>query len=120
MIRMIHLLPQGGLCNRLRAIESSIRFARSVNAKLYVHWISCSEELNAKYYDLFEQSPPGVCVIDNCQPSIITRALFSRFNPFRYRDVHYKEMIDYCRNTRSVICVSHSNWAAYYRCGEEI
>jgi hypothetical protein len=50
---MIKLVPLGGLCNRMRAIDSAISLANSVNQKLEVFWVIDSE-MSQNFHDLFK------------------------------------------------------------------
>lgn len=52
---MIYLKPIGGLCNRLRTIDSLITICKLNNQDLTVLWVM-DESLNCSYYDLFESS----------------------------------------------------------------
>lgn len=52
---MITLKPNGGLCNRLRMIDSGIVLSRDIRQPLKVLWM-LTPELNCSYYDLFEDS----------------------------------------------------------------
>ena len=49
----IVLVPLGGLCNRLRAIQSAIALAQDMQAPLRIVWLRDSG-LNARFTDLFE------------------------------------------------------------------
>lgn len=50
---MVIIQPSGGLCNRMRVINSSLELARRKGTSLLVLWY-CSEELNAPFESLFE------------------------------------------------------------------
>lgn len=50
---MIYLVPECGLCNRIRVIDSGISLANEWNVKLVVFW-KLNNDLNASFYDLFE------------------------------------------------------------------
>jgi hypothetical protein len=52
---MIVLKPKGGLCNRLRAIDSGLLLSQKINKPLKVLW-TLSSELNCRYHTLFETS----------------------------------------------------------------
>lgn len=49
---MIIIQPSGGLCNRMRVINSAYVLAKKRNDKLLVLWYTCSE-LNCPYEELF-------------------------------------------------------------------
>ena len=50
---MVIIQPSGGLCNRMRVINSSLELAKRKNSKLLVLWY-CADELNAPFESLFE------------------------------------------------------------------
>lgn len=50
---MVIIQPSGGLCNRMRVINSSLELAKRKNTKLLVLWY-CADELNAPFESLFE------------------------------------------------------------------
>lgn len=50
---MIVIQPSGGLCNRMRVINSAYILAQKKNCKLYVLWKMC-DELNCPFEELFE------------------------------------------------------------------
>ena len=50
---MVIIQPSGGLCNRMRVINSSLELARRKGCKLLVLWY-CADELNAPYESLFQ------------------------------------------------------------------
>lgn len=50
---MVIIQPSGGLCNRMRVINSSLELAKRKNAKLLVLWY-CADELNAPFESLFQ------------------------------------------------------------------
>lgn len=52
---MITLVPEGGLCNRMRAIASTWALSRSYSQQLRVWWYR-SPDLNASFEDLFDAS----------------------------------------------------------------
>lgn len=56
--------PQGGLCNRLRALDSAILLSRAHNAKLKVVW-ECNDELNCDCRRLFTLPPEVELVVSN-------------------------------------------------------
>lgn len=49
----ITLIPTGGLCNRLRAIASTLQTSKSNNCELRVIW-NRYNGMNARFYDLFK------------------------------------------------------------------
>jgi hypothetical protein len=53
----IHLVPDGGLCNRMRAVDSAIALARERNWELTVHWRQHRGILNCRFDRLFEPIP---------------------------------------------------------------
>jgi hypothetical protein len=50
---MIYIVPECGLCNRIRVIDSGISLANEWNVKLVIFW-KLNNDLNASFYDLFE------------------------------------------------------------------
>lgn len=50
---MIHLVPEGGLCNRMRSIASVLLLANQVGQSLTVHWRR-TDDMNCAYHDLFD------------------------------------------------------------------
>ena len=50
---MVIIQPSGGLCNRMRVINSSLELAKRKNAKLIVLWY-VADELNAPFESLFQ------------------------------------------------------------------
>ena len=50
---MIIIQPSGGLCNRMRVINSGWRLARERQEKLLVLW-NCNPELNCPFDALFQ------------------------------------------------------------------
>ncbi len=50
---MVIIQPSGGLCNRMRVINSSLELAKRKGTELLVLWY-CSEELNAPFESLFQ------------------------------------------------------------------
>lgn len=59
---MIVLKPTGGLCNRLRAIDSGVLLSEKINKPLRVLWM-LSPDLNCSYNSLFE-SPKKFTVVN--------------------------------------------------------
>ena len=50
---MVIIQPSGGLCNRMRVINSSLELAKRKGCKLLVLWY-CADELNAPFESLFQ------------------------------------------------------------------
>ena len=50
---MVIIQPSGGLCNRMRVINSSLELAKRKGCKLLVLWY-CADELNAPFENLFQ------------------------------------------------------------------
>ncbi|MCI0498061.1 MAG: hypothetical protein L0Y36_00065 [Planctomycetales bacterium] len=53
---MILLKPTGGLCNRIRTIDSGIVLSRQIGQPLQVLW-TLGPELNCGFHSLFEADP---------------------------------------------------------------
>lgn len=51
---MVIIQPSGGLCNRMRVINSSLELAKRKNTELLVLWY-CADELNAPFEALFQR-----------------------------------------------------------------
>lgn len=56
MKRRLHLIPQGGLANRLRAINSGFGFAADLGIELSITWMA-RPECNCRFNDLFKPIP---------------------------------------------------------------
>lgn len=52
----LYLKPVGGLCNRMRAVDSGVSLAEQVGKRLVVFW-GRDQWLNCRYADLFKPSP---------------------------------------------------------------
>lgn len=59
---MITLIPDAGLCNRMRAIDSAIGLCMKISHPLKIYWIENSL-LNCGFHDLFEPIPSAVAFI---------------------------------------------------------
>ena len=61
---MIHLKPSAGLCNRMRAIDSALALARSLDTRLDIYWVR-DHNLNCPFRRLFEPiKDPRVLLFD--------------------------------------------------------
>lgn len=49
---MIHLLPEFGLCNRMRSIDSAIALAKKLELSLKIYWVK-DKDINCRFSDLF-------------------------------------------------------------------
>ena len=58
----IHLIPTAGLCNRLRAIASSVYIAQKLNLPLRIFW-NRYDGLNANFEDLFLPIPSAIATL---------------------------------------------------------
>ncbi|MDD6797656.1 MAG: hypothetical protein PUE71_05125 [Clostridia bacterium] len=54
---MLYLRPDGGLCNRLRAIASSYQLVKENNDQLFVYW-SVNNALKCRFENLFNLTAP--------------------------------------------------------------
>jgi hypothetical protein len=103
---MIYVIPECGLCNRIRVIDSAISLADDWGVKLVVFW-KLNDDLNASFYDLFEPiytkcGQVKIIEIDNASYDLdILKLHFRGFNYFS-RPV-YINMDDISNNTISVI-----------------
>ena len=50
---MIHLKPKGGLCNRMRAVDSGVALAHDLDVQLDIHWVRAGD-LHCRFDRLFE------------------------------------------------------------------
>ena len=77
---MICLRAEGGLCNRLRAINSALCVARLTKHALRVFW-KTDPEMNCGFASLFEE-PVGFKVKDVGREGLLMHAFFSTRNVF--------------------------------------
>ncbi|WP_157259985.1 hypothetical protein [Chamaesiphon minutus] len=71
---IIYVKPIGGLCNRLRVIDSALTLARQNHSYLHVIW-HLNAELNCRFEDLFEL-PTSIDKIEQPQTSdLLNRAV---------------------------------------------
>jgi len=54
---MLELIPTGGLCNKMRAMDSAISFCAAYDIPLKVYWIRDEKLINCQFQDLFESIP---------------------------------------------------------------
>lgn len=73
---MIIIQPSGGLCNRMRVINSAYILAQKKNCKLVVLWKMC-EELNCPFEELFLL--PEELVVYNFKSNFNLKKLFHQF-----------------------------------------
>lgn len=73
---MIIIQPSGGLCNRMRVINSAWILAQKKNCKLFVLWKMC-DELNCPFEELF--LPPKEFRIINFKSNFNIKKLFYQF-----------------------------------------
>lgn len=59
---MISLVPHGGLCNRMRAMDSAIALSKESNNPLTVYWIK-DGGCNCGFHDLFEPIPASIATV---------------------------------------------------------
>lgn len=59
---MIYLKPIGGLCNRMRSIESVLALCRKFQKDLTVLWVR-DASLNTSFFDLFQEFESEKCTI---------------------------------------------------------
>ncbi|MEQ9443833.1 MAG: hypothetical protein RIG62_32635 [Cyclobacteriaceae bacterium] len=63
---MIILIPNAGLCNRMRAIDSTIALSQEIGAPLRIYWKQ-NDVLNCRFHDLFEPIPEALANIIEVQ-----------------------------------------------------
>lgn len=51
---MLELIPTGGLCNKMRAIDSAVSFCAAYDIPLKVYWIRDEQLINCRFQDLFQ------------------------------------------------------------------
>jgi len=51
---MLELIPTGGLCNKMRAIDSAASFCEAYELPLKIYWIKDEELINCRFKDIFE------------------------------------------------------------------
>jgi hypothetical protein len=73
----IYIQPIGGLCNRMRAIDSAICLAQATNSDLHVLWYM-NFELNCRFEDLWH-IPPGIATIVEIQTKTKVDELLQKF-----------------------------------------
>jgi len=54
---MLELIPTGGLCNKMRAIDSAVSFCSTYDIPLKVYWIRDEILINCQFQDLFSPIP---------------------------------------------------------------
>ena len=108
---MIHLMPAGGLCNRLRVIESGVRLAKECGQKLKVYWMIVKGAMNVFSDELFAIDAPNVSVHEMDHYEWLPRVCFSRLNPLRYL---HEESDAFVRKVKSGHGAWHVNWASFY------
>lgn len=113
---MIIIQPSGGLCNRMRVINSGWRLARERREKLYVLW-NCNSELNCPFESLF--FPVTEFKITNIRSVADPRKLFRQKTARTY--LTNEELLshrgadgcldeDYARSLRSDIYIFTWEW----------
>lgn len=61
----LHIIPTGGLCNRMRMMASGIFLARKFGREAVIHWNN-TKGLSADFRQLFQQQmPPHTSIIEN-------------------------------------------------------
>ncbi len=53
-ITMLELIPTGGLCNKMRAIDSAVSFCEAYDLPLKIYWIKDENLINCRFRDVFE------------------------------------------------------------------
>lgn len=52
---MLELVPVGGLCNRMRAIDSAVSFSVAYDVPLRIWWRKDKKDINCRFRDLFSE-----------------------------------------------------------------
>jgi len=50
---MLEVIPTGGLCNKMRAIDSAVNFSKTHDVPLKIYWKRDKKLINCKFEDLF-------------------------------------------------------------------
>lgn len=86
------LIPQGGLCNRMRALDAALALAADTQRRLVVQW-HLDPGLNCRFEDLFE-IPPGIARIETRdytgRLAKQRKTIAKRLNRLRYRCCLYE------------------------------
>ena len=51
---MLELIPTGGLCNKMRAMDSAVSFCATYDIPLKVYWVKDEELINCRFRDIFQ------------------------------------------------------------------
>lgn len=70
---MITIEPTGGLCNRMRAIDSAIALCKDIQRDLEIKWVR-NKGLNARFSDLFQPITEIPVQVHEARTSAITRS----------------------------------------------
>jgi len=92
------LIPQGGLCNRMRMLDSGLALAAATGRRLVVQW-QLDPGLNCHFEELFE-IPPGIARIDTQDRmgrfAKLRKTIAKRLNRLRYdRCLYERDLADY-------------------------
>jgi hypothetical protein len=100
---MIDLLPVGGLCNRMRAIDSAIALAEHVNMPLRITWVVDSE-MCARFSDLFDPLPPPITILTKTRTPLWLQSARKRnlFIPVLLRAARRTTFFDHTEHSRLV------------------
>ncbi len=80
---MIWVMPEGGLCNRLRVVASSVLLAQATGQGLGVHWLQ-TRDFNARFDALFDTTQLPFELREGCARSVAAKA-WSRSHEWRAR-----------------------------------
>ena len=79
-MKFFHVLPVGGLCNRLRVIKSTRQLSRDYNRPATIWW-AVNRQMNTRFTDLFEYDRSmGFLLREGRLSSLFSRFLFSKYN----------------------------------------
>lgn len=91
---MIRLKPIGGLCNRLRAIESAIRLSSAINSKVLVYWVlDRGGECVLPSKELFTINKANISVREIARQDFFTHLRFAMRNPWCFKDENANEYV---------------------------
>lgn len=94
---MINLMPDGGLCNRLRVIENGLRLARMQHERLNVFWFLYDASMNSTFSELFEPLPTEVRLYEFQKRPLLSRFICTRHNPLFYDGDRAQNYLSLCR-----------------------
>lgn len=118
---MIIIRPEGGLCNRIRAIASAVQVSKETGQRLVVIWQK-DYPLESCFSDLFEK-PKDFSIVDlNVPKNRFVRLIVNRIANFvfarkwmkcQFTPMQEVEFVDYCRRHKSRRLIVFSTWRKF-------